>query len=95
MTEQNSTWHLSKSVPATLLFGLVTQGAAIVWTVSTMNGDIERNASDIQRNRMDLSNSMMRIGDVENNVQTQAVDMAVINSNIQFIKDAIAKMAED
>ncbi len=88
-------WHLSKSVPATLLFGLITQGAAIVWTVSSMSGDIERNAIDITRNRMDLSNSMMRIGDVENNVQTQAVDMAVINSNIQFIKDAVEKMAKN
>ena len=91
----NEGWHLSKSVPATLLFGLVTQGAAIVWTVSSMSGDIERNASDITRNRMDVSNSMMRIGDVENNVQTQAVDMAVINSNIQFIKDAVEKMAKN
>ena len=43
-------WHLSKSVPATLLFGLITQGAAIVWTVSSMSGDIERNAIDITRN---------------------------------------------
>ena len=91
----NEGLHLSKSVPATLLFGLVTQGAAIVWTVSSMSGDIERNASDITRNRMDVSNSMMRIGDVENNVQTQAVDMAVINSNIQFIKDAVEKMAKN
>jgi len=91
----NEGWHLSKSVPATLLLGLITQGAAIVWTVSSMNGDIERNSTDISRNRMDVSNSMMRIGDVENNVQTQAVDMAVINSNIQFIKDAIAEMAKD
>tara|TARA_B100000768_G_C11240785_1_gene359433 strand:- start:1159 stop:1440 length:282 start_codon:yes stop_codon:yes gene_type:complete len=88
-------WHLSKSVPATLLFGLITQGAAIVWTVSSMSGDIERNAIDITRNRMDLSNSMMRIGDAENNIQTQAVDMAVINSNIQFIKDAVEKMAKN
>jgi hypothetical protein len=93
MAQEN--WHLSKSVPATLLLGLITQGAAIVWTVSSMSGDIERNAIDITRNRMDLSNSMMRIGDVENNVQTQAVDMAVINSNIQFIKDAVEKMARN
>ena len=91
----NEGWHLSKSVPATLLFGLVTQGAAIVWTVSSMSGDIERNSIDISRNRMDVSNTMMRIGDVETTVQTQAVDMAVINSNIQFIKDAVEKMSKD
>ena len=43
----NDNWHLSKSVPLTLIFGLFVQGAAIVWTVSTMTSDIEVNASKI------------------------------------------------
>ena len=43
-------WHLSKSVPLTLIFGLFVQGAAIVWTVSTMTSDIEVNASKIDEN---------------------------------------------
>ena len=43
----NDNWHLSKSVPLTLILGLLIQAAAIVWTVSTMTSDIEVNASKI------------------------------------------------
>ena len=31
-------WHIAKSVPATLLLGLITQAGAIVWTVSHDDG---------------------------------------------------------
>ena len=47
-------WHVSKSVPATLLFGLLTQAAAIVWTVSMMLSDIESNRADIIQMQMKL-----------------------------------------
>ena len=79
-------WHLSKSVPVTLIFGLVTQGAAIVWTVSMMMGDIDNNRHDIE-----LFND--RIVKVEELVQSQAVSMARIDVNIQHIRGAVEKMA--
>ena len=40
-------WHIAKSVPATLLLGLITQAGAIVWTVSMMMADIQENQTDI------------------------------------------------
>ena len=40
-------WHIAKSVPATLLIGLITQAGAIVWTVSMMMSDIQENQTDI------------------------------------------------
>lgn len=79
-------WHLSKSVPATLIVGLITQGAAIVWTVSMMMGDIETNTKDI-----DMFDK--RIKEIENMVQTQAIAMARIDENIQHIRGAVEKMA--
>lgn len=79
-------WHLSKSVPATLIVGLITQGAAIVWTVSMMMGDIETNTKDI-----DMFNQ--RIKEIEDMVQTQAVAMARIDTNIMHIRGAVEKMA--
>ena len=45
--DTNDSWHLSKSVPLGLIIGLITQGAAIVWTVSMMMSDIESNRDDI------------------------------------------------
>jgi|TARA_R110000744_G_scaffold92812_4_gene179563 septal ring factor EnvC (AmiA/AmiB activator) len=86
MTTQDG-WHLSKSVPASLLLGLVTQAAAIVWTVSMMMSDIERNSQDIA----EFNNRMQK---VESSVQTLAISMARIDANIQHIRGAVEKMAD-
>ena len=79
-------WHLSRSVPATLVLGLIAQAAAIVWTVSMMMSNIEGNATDIGN----ITNRMQR---VENMVQAQAVSMARIDTNIEHIRTAVEKMA--
>jgi hypothetical protein len=79
-------WHLSKSVPVTLIFGLITQGAAIVWTVSMMMGDIDNNRQDIEI----FNDRMIK---VEELVQSQAISMARIDVNIEHIRGAVEKMA--
>jgi archaellum component FlaC len=86
MNEDN--WHLSRSVPITLIFGLVVQGAAIVWTVSMMMADIERNSDELMR-------MQSRLAVVEDAVHTQAVSMARIDENIKAIREAVEKMATD
>jgi Tfp pilus assembly protein PilO len=80
-------WHLSKSVPITLIFGLLVQGAAIVWTVSMMMSDIEANREDI----MSLQQRMARI---ETSVHEQAVSLARIDENIKAIRSSVEKMAD-
>ena len=85
MTEDS--WHLSKSVPITLIFGLLVQGAAIVWTVSMMMSDIEDNRDDI----MSLQQRMARI---ETSVHEQAVSLARIDENIKAIRSSVEKMAD-
>ncbi len=87
MTKEDG-WHISKSVPATLLLGLITQAAAIVWTVSMM-------MADIQQNTEKLIAFSERVNKVENMVQSQAVSMARIDENIQHIRGAVEKMAAD
>ena len=87
MTAQEG-WHISRSVPATLLLGLITQAAAIVWTVSMM-------MADIQQNTEKLIAFSERVSKVENMVQSQAVSMARIDENIQHIRGAVEKMAAD
>jgi hypothetical protein len=86
MASKEEGWHISKSVPATLLLGLVTQAAAIVWTVSMM-------MADIQQNTEKLIGFSERVSKVENMVQSQAVSMARIDENIQHIRGAVEKMA--
>jgi len=86
ITESQESWHLSKSVPITLIFGLITQGAAIVWTVSMMMGDIERN-------RVSISEMQNRVTKIEEAVHDQAVSMARIDENIKAIRQAVEAMA--
>jgi Iap family predicted aminopeptidase len=85
MSQEN--WHLSKSVPATLLLGLITQAGAIVWTFSMMIADIEQNQTDIVEFNQ-------RVSKVEQLVQTQAISMARIDVNIEHIRTAVEKMVD-
>ena len=84
---QTEGWHISKSVPATLLLGLITQAAAIVWTVSMM-------MADIQQNTEKLIAFSERVNKVEDMVQSQAVSMARIDENIKAIRNSVEKMAQ-
>ena len=81
-------WHLSKSVPITLIFGLLVQGAAIVWTVSMM-------MSDIEANREDIIAIEERMGRLEASVQSQAIALARIDENIKAIRSSVEKMANE
>jgi type VI protein secretion system component VasK len=88
MTKDEDNWHLSRSVPITLIFGLIAQAAAIVWTVSMMMSDIERNGEEIMR-------LQSRMSIVEDATQRQAVSMARIDENIKAIRQSVEKMAND
>ena len=85
MAAQNESWHLSKSVPISLIVALIIQAAAIVWTVSNMSSTIDRNAMDIVR--LDA-----RTASLEKIVQDQAVAMARIDENIKAIRQYVEQM---
>ena len=84
---QSEGWHISRSVPATLLLGLITQAGAIIYIVSMMMADIEKNQQDIVEFNQ-------RVSKVEQLVQTQAVAMARIDVNIEHIRTAVEKMVD-
>ena len=84
----DDSWHLSKSVPVTLIFGLLVQGAAIVWTVSMMMSDIEENSKEIIALEQ-------RMGRLEDAVHSQAVSLARIDENIKAIRSSVEKMANN
>lgn len=85
--QKQDSWHLSKSVPITLIFGLLVQAGAIVWTVSMMMADIESNMRDI----MVLEITVSELEDV---VQSQQVSLARIDENIKAIRDAVEYMMD-
>lgn len=75
-------WHLSKSVPITLIVSLITQGAAIVWTMSMMMGDINNNRLFIDDNRS-------RLLVIEQVVQSQAIATARMDENLKAIRSIL------
>ena len=80
-------WRITTSVPAALVLGLASQAAAIIWVASMMMSDIENNARDINS----ITSRMSR---VESMVQSQAVSMATISTNIEHIRKAVESMAQ-
>jgi septal ring factor EnvC (AmiA/AmiB activator) len=84
--EQNNSWHLSKSVPVSLIVALVLQASAIVWTVSQMQSSIAANASSILKIET-------RTEKLELAVQGQAVALARIDENIKAIRTHVERIA--
>ena len=78
-------WHLSKSVPLTLIFAIVMQTVALVWYVSSLDSAVTSNTKEILRNDA-------RIANLEMIVQSQAVTLGRIDENIKSIRDSVEAM---
>jgi len=72
-------WHLSKSVPITLVLAIIMQTVALVWYVSTLDSAIKQNSKDILRTEV-------RLDTVEKIVQSQAVTLGRMDENIKAIR---------
>jgi hypothetical protein len=84
MTES---WHLSKSVPVTLIVAIVLQTISLVWYVSSLDSTVKNNARDLVRQET-------RINTLEKTVQMQAVSLGRIDENIKAIRNLVERMAE-
>lgn len=81
-----TSWHLSKSVPVTLVLAIVAQTLALVWYISSLDSAVKANARDLIRNET-------RIESLEGIVQTQAVTLGRMDENIKAIRNSVEKMA--
>jgi len=84
MTES---WHLSKSVPVTLIVAIVLQTISLVWYVSSLDSSVKNNARDLVRQET-------RINTLEKTVQMQSVSLGRIDENIKAIRNLVERMAE-
>lgn len=85
MPIDEESWHLSKSVPLTLIFAIVMQTLALVWYVSSLDSAVTANTKEILRNDT-------RIATLEQIVQSQAVTLGRIDENIKSIRDSVEAM---
>ena len=78
-------WHLSKSIPLTLIFSIICQTVALIWFVATLSNDIDSASKELIRQDT-------RITALEEVVQNQAVTMARMDENIKAIRSAVETM---
>ena len=78
-------WHLSKSIPLTLIFSIICQTVALIWFVATLSNDIDSASRELIRQDT-------RITALEDVVQNQAVTMARMDENIKAIRSAVETM---
>lgn len=80
----NDPWHLSKSIPITLVFAIFCQTIALIWFVATLRNDVDANSADILR--LDT-----RTSSLETIVQSQAITLARIDENLKAIREHLEK----
>jgi hypothetical protein len=79
-------WHLSKTVPVTLVFAIAMQTIALIWFVASLNNAVESNKVSIIK----LETKTETLSQI---VQEQAVATARMDENIKAIRTAVEAMA--
>ena len=79
-------WHLSKTVPVTLVFAIAMQTVALIWFVSALN-------SSVESNKVSIIKLEARTESLSQIVQDQAVATARMDENIKAIRSAVEAMA--
>lgn len=80
----NDPWHLSRSVPISLIFAIFCQTVALIWFVATLRNDVDTNKTEIIR--LDV-----RTTNLEQVVQSQAITLARIDENIKGIREYLER----
>lgn len=76
----DNSWHLSKSVPLTLIVAIVGQTIALVWYVSSLDSNVETNMKDIARHEI-------RLERLEETTRELSILNARIDENIKAIRE--------
>jgi cell division protein FtsB len=84
----NEQWHLSKSVPISIIGAVVVQTVTIVWFIANLNANVQTNTRDLVRHET-------RIETLEASVQSQAISMARMDENIQAIRDMVEQLTKE
>ena len=84
----NESWHLSKSVPVTLVLAILCQTVALVWYVSSLDSNVESNMKDIARHEI-------RLEKLEETTKELSILNARIDENIKAIREMMENSRVD
>ena len=79
-------WHMSRSVPISLIFAIACQTVALIWFVATLRNDVDSN-------RLEIIRLETRTSSLEEIVQNQAVTLGRMDENIKSIRTILEGMA--
>ena len=79
-------WHLSKSVPVSIILAVLVQTITLVWFIAGLDATVAQNSRDLTRHET-------RIGVLETVVQGQSVSLARMDANIQAIREIVERQA--
>jgi len=88
MMDIDNQWHLSKTVPLTMIVAILVQTVSLVWYVSSLDNSVKNNSRDLLRQET-------RIETLEKVVQTQALTLARIDENIKSIRIMMEEMRKE
>ena len=88
MMDIDNQWHLSKTVPVTMILAILIQTVSLVWYVSSLDNSVKNNSRDLLRQET-------RIETLEKVVQTQALTLARIDENIKSIRIMMEEMRKE
>jgi len=85
MPDNDSQWHLSKSIPVSIIIVLMVQFAGAIWMFSQMDAAIQNNSDRLTRveTRSDV---------IETRAQEQAVQLGRIETQIMALVDRIDRV---
>ena len=88
MMDIDNQWHLSKTVPVTMILAILIQTVSLVWYVSSLDNSVKNNSRDLLKQET-------RIETLEKVVQTQALTLARIDENIKSIRIMMEEMRKE
>jgi len=81
----DTSWHLDKRVPISLILALLVQTAGMVWWAASLSGRVDVNARDIRATQSEM-------GVLRSSAQTQAVQLGRIEEQISGLRGDIARL---
>lgn len=81
-------WHLSKSIPISIIIGFIAQFAGAIWMFSTMYNDIETNTRRIDQHERKIE--AMRVS-----TQVQAVQLGRIETSIDAMRKSLESLTSE
>jgi|DEB0MinimDraft_6_1074348.scaffolds.fasta_scaffold405234_2 hypothetical protein len=86
MAEKREDWHLSKSVPVTIIAVMVVQFAGAIWFFSTLD-------SNVASNNRRIASLESEVSDIRATAQTQAVQLGRIESSLEAMRETLGRIS--